>query len=113
MRIILKIDGFYYSTLYFYTGSHNRKLTAIMSLVFSYLIVVTKSFAILPQNTTLSPLQHNEVVMSAAGKIGASSHLFGTVYGFNDDEKEEIQIQSGFWVGRALLGPLCQRRPIL
>lgn len=51
--------------------------------------------------------------MSAAGKIGASSHLFGTVYGFNDDEKEEIQIQSGFWVGRALLGPLCQRRPIL
>lgn len=34
--------------------------------------------------------------MSAAGKIGAFSYLFGTVYGFNDDEKEEIQIQSGF-----------------
>lgn len=64
-------------------------------LYFPYLIVVIKSFAILPQNTRLS-LQHNEGVMSAAGKIGASSHLFGTVYGFNDDEKEEIQIQSGF-----------------
>lgn len=34
--------------------------------------------------------------MSAASKIGASSLLLGTVDGFNDDEKEEIQIQSGF-----------------
>lgn len=74
---------------------------------FPYLIDVTKGFAI------LSPLQHNEGVMSAASKIGASSLLLGTVDGFNDDEKEEIQIQSGFWVGRAFLGPLCQRRPIL
>lgn len=59
------------------------------------------------RSTTLSVPPHNGLQCQRRAKLEHLLDSAESVYGFNDDEKEEIQVQGGLWAGRALLGPLC------
>ena len=99
----------------------DRKL---LSLVPSHVTFVPSVFTILPPHNT--PSQQHTITppcpccLHTMGlwcqRRAAPAHLLHStepVYGSNDDEEEEIQVQGGFRAGRAVVGSLRQRGPLL